>query len=56
MDNLLEFYLDEEEIKESNDNFYSLKISMENLKKIIIVFEKLFDSLEIINEKEKKFF
>ena len=56
MDNLLEFYLNEEEIKEANDIFYSPKISTENLREMIVVFEKLFDHLEIINEKEKKNF
>ena len=56
LDNLLEFYLDEEEIKEANDIFYSPKISTENLREMIVVFEKLFDHLEIINEKEKKNF
>jgi len=56
LNNLLEFYLNEEEIKEANDIFYSPKISTENLREMIVVFEKLFDHLEIINEKEKKNF
>ena len=57
LDNLLEFYLGEEEIKEANDIIYNCQLpSLENVKEKIIVFEKLFDNLEIINEKEKKNF
>ena len=56
LDNLFDFYLDEEEIKEANDILLSHKGDMENLKEKIIVFKNLFDSLEIINDKEKQNF
>ena len=58
LDNLLYFYLDEEKIKEANDIiiYNRQRQSLENAKEKIIVFEKLFDNLEIIDEKEKKNF
>jgi len=60
LDNLLDFYLNEEEIKEANNileyKLFSRRECLVNLKNKIKIFQKLFNNLEKINNKEKKNF